>query len=120
MCVSFISAQTTNSSNPSTASDSKRSEKAGEMAFKLQDIFQRATKPNRERLDSPEDKGMFVSHLPAYPSPNEHLCKQLSVLISSNDTIMDEGGEYSRANLNSHVNMVVFGKHCVIFNKSGI
>ena len=63
-----------------------------------------------------------IAHFAAYPSMNNHLSKSIQSNISANsgsEETLVEGGEESRTELDSHANMIVFGKHSVILSYSG-
>ena len=49
--------------------------------------------------------------------PNEHLCFQISSVIASASTTVKN--DLPRTELDSHANMVVLGKNCFIFEKTG-
>lgn len=62
------------------------------------------------------------AHIAAYPVPNAHLVNAIQVSISASDGLdvgMAETVEETRTDLDSHANMCVFGKHCMIINDSG-
>ena len=86
----------------------------------------KAFKPYLETLQPAPDQAN-CAHVSAIPMANEHLSNIIHVSISetqSSDADIHAHGDVMssvdpRTDLDSHANMCVFGRHCLIVNKSG-